>query len=86
MAEPEKAAPQATASMIHDEAFRARIASESILEKLTGPKDDKEPDPVAELLTAIREVLSGQTAILRRLDGIERKLDTSRQPRASGTP
>ena len=52
------------------------------LTSLLDPKavtDKENEDPVAELLTAIREVLAGQAVILRRLDAIERRFD-SRQP------
>lgn len=73
----------ATAAAIHDEAMRARIAAEDVLEKLAGPRtEDEDEDPLSEVLAALVEVVAGQAVLLRRLDAIERRLD---RPQHSGS-
>ena len=66
-----------TQGMIYDEAEGARLTAGQILEKLTGTPDgsDPDPDPLAELLTALQTLVQGQAVILQRLDAIERRLD-----------
>ena len=38
---------------------------------MTGPKESEDTDPLAEFLTALREILAGQAVILRRLNAID---------------